>query len=344
MINDLNTLLRHPKLTRRMRRNLAEIGGDWLSPGFRAPRIAYTRSGLTPTDIRLDRRGDGLMVTVHADVLRRKWLLPFVAARTRTYIRLFAAAGAGVDRLTCDISDGERPSLAEVCFCALQDDRCLLPDHHFIIRRGYQEQRDQYRAAARPWDQRSDDIVWRGKLNGGGLSIGHPGLTGNGLVKQRLRLAYACRGTDLDVKFVVADEATEVMRAEGLMGDRVEAQSWLGRKYAIDIDGNVNAWDNFYIRLLYGCCVLKVDSQAGFRQWYYHRLEPYRHYVPIRADLSDLVDQVDWVRSHPDQARAIAANGCELAHAMTFDSELEVGAEKIRALCRARRDTGAPTA
>ena len=45
----------------------------------------------------------------------------------------------------------------------------------------------------------------------------------------------------------------------------------------------------------------------GWEEWYYDMLVPLVHFVPVRADLSDLCAQVAWVRAHPARAAAISA-------------------------------------
>jgi len=40
-------------------------------------------------------------------------------------------------------------------------------------------------------------------------------------------------------------------------------------------------------------------------------LEPYQHYVPVKADFSDLIEKVEWAITHDDDARAIARNGAQ---------------------------------
>ena len=40
--------------------------------------------------------------------------------------------------------------------------------------------------------------------------------------------------------------------------------------------------------------VLKVDSTK--EMWYFPLLEPYVHYVPIKEDLSDLADKIEWCK------------------------------------------------
>jgi hypothetical protein len=67
--------------------------------------------------------------------------------------------------------------------------------------------------------------------------------------------------------------------------------------------------------------VLKVDSQHGYRQWYYSQLVPWVHYIPIAADMSDLIEKVQWVTSHDDEACRIGQAGRGLALRMTLGSE-----------------------
>ena len=36
---------------------------------------------------------------------------------------------------------------------------------------------------------------------------------------------------------------------------------------------------------------MKVESSHGFEMHYYERLKPFEHYIPVKADLSDLHEQ-----------------------------------------------------
>jgi hypothetical protein len=143
-------------------------------------------------------------------------------------------------------------------------------------------------------------------------------------------------GADAAIVSVVqsADAARDRARlaAAGVMAGKVSRDAWAGYRYAIDIDGNTNAWRNLFTRLLMGNCVIKVASAGGYRQWYYERLVPFVHFVPVRADLSDLVETVEWCRSRPATCYEIARAGRSLALAMTFESETRAATERIRAL------------
>ena len=64
-------------------------------------------------------------------------------------------------------------------------------------------------------------------------------------------------------------------------------------------------------------------------QWYYDRLEPWVNFVPVRADLTDLAERLDWCRSHHAECEAIAAAGRSLAESLTLESQLQAAADKI---------------
>lgn len=76
-------------------------------------------------------------------------------------------------------------------------------------------------------------------------------------------------------------------------------------KYIINVDGHVSAF-RLSIELNMGSVVLLVDS--SWKLWYSDLLVPYVHYVPIKADLSDLIDQIKWCRSHDDKCQEIVSH------------------------------------
>ena len=51
-----------------------------------------------------------------------------------------------------------------------------------------------------------------------------------------------------------------------------------------------------------------VESRYGFRSWLHDGMEEYVHYVPVKADQSDLLDKIRWCRQHDAVAKIIAEN------------------------------------
>ena len=53
--------------------------------------------------------------------------------------------------------------------------------------------------------------------------------------------------------------------------------------------------------------ILKVESRCvADRTWYMPLLRPWVDHVPVRADLSDLLDKVRWCRAHDEACKKIA--------------------------------------
>jgi hypothetical protein len=61
-----------------------------------------------------------------------------------------------------------------------------------------------------------------------------------------------------------------------------------------------------------GAVVLKYFTQ-GF-PFYHSALEPWVHYVPLKKDLSDLLETLRWLKANDDRARQIGDAGRAFAH------------------------------
>lgn len=60
-----------------------------------------------------------------------------------------------------------------------------------------------------------------------------------------------------------------------------------------------------------GGLVLKQTSP--YYEHFYGQLNEWEHFVPVKRDLSDLVDQLQWARSHDKEAFIIASNARKFA-------------------------------
>lgn len=67
---------------------------------------------------------------------------------------------------------------------------------------------------------------------------------------------------------------------------------------------------------------LKILLHAGrpvliqdrpWQEWYWDRLRPMQNFIPVRSDLADLADRLEWIRANPLQAAAIGHAGQALA-------------------------------
>ena len=210
----------------------------------------------------------------------------------------------------------------------------LIPDPYFIGHKGYAQLRIAATAVP-PWHAREPLVGWRGSVTGAAA----PSIE----MIPRVALALACRdipGTDvrlfgvhptMDNSFEPGTIAAFLARHD-LEGDRWYMPAFAGYRYVLDIDGHANAW-GFIEKLILGCCVLKVGSV--FEQWFYDRLQPWVHYVPVRGDLSDLREVIDWCYAHDEQCAWIAGNAARAAAAMRFDDEVPRSCRALRWATRA---------
>ena len=79
-------------------------------------------------------------------------------------------------------------------------------------------------------------------------------------------------------------------------------------------------------KLLSGAASCGCKAQ---KQWYHHRLQPWVHLVPVRADLSDLEKAV--VQKPPTECAAIAVAGQALAEQVVVRSTMTCEAGELRA-------------
>lgn len=306
------------------------VGRRLTAQADRQVVVAKAAADLGRHGLRLTKADDRIVLQFDlARVLGDHWLLAMMSSRPAVLVHLLAKTVPAVRSLRAEVSDGEESGPGVVSFCATDTAAILVPDPEFFSSRGHEAVRRHVRSNPSPWRERADLVLWRGSTTGMGHAAGEPMSPANLDLAQRTRLCLALRGLDgVDAKIsnvvqtATPERDTARLRDAGVLGTPIDRNAWNSVKFAIDIDGNSNAWSNLFQRLLYGCCVIKVASPSGYRQWYYGGLEPWRHYVPVRADLGDLVERIAWCRANPSACAAIAAAGQAFAQAMTFESEM----------------------
>lgn len=90
-------------------------------------------------------------------------------------------------------------------------------------------------------------------------------------------------------------------------------------KYQLNIDGTVAAYRFPYL-LAGDSVVLKQDSP--YYEHFYKRLSPWKHYIPFKRDLSDLLEKIQWARDHDEEAHEIAQNAQAFARENLHPAEI----------------------
>jgi hypothetical protein len=216
---------------------------------------------------------------------------------------------------------GRTPGLA---FCSNRPGDFLIPDSIFLDARGYETIRQHFVQNCVPWEKRSPTAFWRGtttgrptELNLGWRSLPRVRLCEIGISHPDLIDAGLTRIVQIN------DPTAEASACEvGLMRQHMPPESFRQYRYQIDIDGNTSSWPGLFIKLLTGSVVLKIQSREGFEQWYYDRLKPWVNFIPVAADMSDLIEKIGWLRANDVAARSIGEAGYRLAEALTYEREI----------------------
>ena len=290
----------------------------------RVPELSFEFTAELPFgyDAALERDGRRLRVLLSSAAPEIS--VPWLKHRLPCYAYWLAATPSDVKRLTVTMSDGNHPMSGKFAPSTNLQRVIAIPDPYFFESSGFARFREVSERDSPAWSDRSNVLVWRGAMTGTGLFDPRLAFERPWLAAQRIQACARLRDVaDTDAKFAYSSRPEipiEAMEAFRLRGALVDEPTWVGRKYALDIDGYSNAWQNLIVRLHLGCCVLKVASQYDYRQWYYDRLHAWEHYVPVKADLSDLLEQIDWVRANDKEASQIARRGQALARSLTWDA------------------------
>mmetsp|Transcript_34953 Transcript_34953/g.64377 ORF Transcript_34953/g.64377 Transcript_34953/m.64377 type:complete len:187 (-) Transcript_34953:47-607(-) len=101
-------------------------------------------------------------------------------------------------------------------------------------------------------------------------------------------------------------------------------------KYLLDIGGlSGTTWIALRWKMCSGSLVFKVDDPVPTMDWWHDTIRPWKHYVPVRYDLSDLRDRWKWAEDHPEEAYSIAKAGAVACRATLSELSRDKAVEKV---------------
>lgn len=189
----------------------------------------------------------------------------------------------------------------------------LIPDIYFIETNGYKTDIDNY-----TWEQKKDCVFWRGSSTGGIIN------RENYTEIPRIKLCYETLNNPLcDIKISGWCQCDDTLLLGNLKnsrinGNNVNFKEFYKYKYLINIDGNNCAWNSMFKKLKSNSVVLHVESPNV--QWYYHKLQPWVHYIPINNSLCDIHEKIQWAVEHEYECKLIVKNANKLMSQITYTS------------------------
>ncbi len=181
----------------------------------------------------------------------------------------------------------EEPERKICCFSSASDIPILLPDPDSLsIVRLFKDIDKNYV----PYNRRKNSAIWRGAS------------TGNFLLG-RGKLCKLSNENPSILNAKITSYCQNITPVQEFSGKYMNVTSQIKYKIMIDIDGNSNSWSGLAWKLYSDSIVLKVESP--YKQWYYDKLIPWMHYIPVKNNLEDLIEKISWILKHDKECEII---------------------------------------
>ena len=162
------------------------------------------------------------------------------------------------------------------------------------------------------WSDKIDKAVFRGNPTGCGTSSD---------TNMRIKLAemMTTNANYLDVGLIKTTNSMprfdpvkglSLINVKALPVQKMDMQEQSKYKYIVHVDGNVAAYRLLKTMLL-GSVILKVEGK--YKLWVEQLLQDGVNYISVKEDLSDLIEKIEWCKSHDDECKQIAENSVNLA-------------------------------
>ena len=201
---------------------------------------------------------------------------------------------------------------------SLEQNKLLIPDA-FIVEKHWELLIDKINKARNQyiWETKINKIFWRGGAHGADVkNIKYNIENYSKLPRLTLVMLSKLYPSMIDAKFspfgeFSADESGDQLRniiatLEREPSVRTDEVEHIKYKYLISVDGNTCAWKRVPWIMLSNSVLLKQESSNI--EWFYPALKPYIHYVPIKNDLSDIFDKLNWLKQNDKEAQLISKN------------------------------------
>lgn len=166
------------------------------------------------------------------------------------------------------------------------------------------------------WKNKKEIAVFRGGSTGCGFDEN---------TNQRLKLS-TMKNELLDVGITkytsnlkYGNDINKVKKVSPIVGSLTWKQQ-SEYKYIIHVDGNVVAY-RLLKSMLTSSLILRVKSD--FIHWCDDTVEDGKHFISIKEDLSDLIEKIEWCKSHDKECKKIAKQGYDFARRVLDRSYIE---------------------
>ena len=175
----------------------------------------------------------------------------------------------------------------------------------------FQNGTEHYFPNSIPWSERSSSLCWRGGCSGI-YYTGDDGFT------KSLRINFVEKlfeGTDIRLSNWWSGGKNIDPK---YFANRLHYTEFLKYKIFFIVDGNVIASNHMW-GFASGAVPFLISNGTC---WFSYLIEPYVHYIPVNYDLSNLIEQIDYIQNNDSIAENIAENALQFSKDF-FSSEYQ---------------------
>jgi len=214
------------------------------------------------------------------------------------------------------------------------DDWVKESNHYFVDDCSNKLHKDEWAKINMDWKDKKDICIFRGSATGCGITIDN---------NIRLKAAYLSTQYPNILDAAITDwnarpkkytdrpiEIIDTSKLNFKLGNKITNIEKSNYKYILYMDGYVSAF-RLSSELSMNSVVLIVHSE--YKLWFSDLLVEYKHYIPVKNDLSNLIEQIEWCISNDKLCKKIAKNSVEFYNKyLTKDTILNYMQNKLNVI------------
>lgn len=231
-----------------------------------------------------------------------KYLHQFLNTQSKKTTLLFSKGDGNVDSkeyesILSKTKENTVPVIASLCSRKKYNSMLFVPLDDETFERGLDEMLQKYTKPT--WEDRKSIAFWRGCLSG----YDTPSL------RERV-VRYLSTNQYSDVK-CVPRACGQTSHIPELEVERCPFEKHFEHKYLLIIDGNTLASNHQWV-FGSGAVPIMITHPDNI-YWFSKFLKPMKNYIPIKYDLSDLDEKIEWLVQNDDKAKEIAENALKFS-------------------------------
>jgi hypothetical protein len=170
----------------------------------------------------------------------------------------------------------------------------LIPDYHSLSSDWKRDIKTLIKENKKlPWNKKLPKAFWRGNPN----------------KPQRYNLCEISLKNPIFIDAGIIKNESYTPEKNHLLKEFTPMIAHLNYKYLPVLDGFMCSYNGYQWRLMSNSLVIKQQSEEI--QWFYLALKPFIHYLPIKNDLSDLIEKIKWALNNDDKCKKISKNATQ---------------------------------